>query len=403
MVRTTRITVETESVAIVRKRTIAPGWCPNCGAEVDAVILDATLTSQIQDRHSTGKVHVWQEPCGLTRLCLSSLLQSIEAAEAQRGFRFAGVQFEQIREETMKLRISKTNLLGSQKRGNMKSKLFLVVLMTGLFAALASAQRMYVVSAGLTGSGVFGTVDLTTGAFQQIGPVEPDGYFGLAHESRGTLVSLTYAGDLVSINPQTGVPTQIGPTGLGACVTPSPSCGPTSAFSLGGFNGRIYATDYANSIYVVDPETGTAKLLAENSGIPPSPYVLGSQNQDGTLNFADEAIWESCGKFYATYDAWIFDPVTLSVADIVIPPVLYEINPRTGLANVIGPTALGIGGVVEVNGKNYAFDDLTGQTLELELTSGNTTPVDNFAAAAGVIQGAVPIRRPFFERAIHQE
>jgi hypothetical protein len=97
MVRKTRITVQTESVAIVRKGTIAPGWCPDCGGEVDAVILDATLTSQIQDRHSTGKVHVWQEPCGLTRLCLSSLLQSIEAAEAQRVFRFAGVQFEQIR------------------------------------------------------------------------------------------------------------------------------------------------------------------------------------------------------------------------------------------------------------------------------------------------------------------
>ena len=97
MVRTTRITVETESVAIVRTRTTAPGWCPDCGAEVDAVILDPTLTSQIQEWHSTGKVHVWQEPGGPTRLCLSSLLRSIEAAEAERVFRFVGVQFEQIR------------------------------------------------------------------------------------------------------------------------------------------------------------------------------------------------------------------------------------------------------------------------------------------------------------------
>jgi hypothetical protein len=308
----------------------------------------------------------------------------------------------------MKLRISKTNLLGSQKRGNMKSKVFHVVLVTALFAAFASAQQTYVVSAlagTLAGGGVFGTVDLTTGEFQQLGPVEPEGYFGLAQGLRGTLISLTYAGNLVSIDPRTGVPTQIGPTGLGACVTPSPSCGPTSAFSLGGFNGRIYATDYANSIYVVDPLTGIAKLLAETSGIPPSPFVLGSQNQDTdrTLNFGDEAIWQSCGKFYATYDAWIFDPVTLSVADIVIPPELYEIDPRTGRAKVIGPTALGIGGGVEVNGKTYAFDDLTGQILELDLTSGNTTPVGTFAAAAGVIQGAAPKRRPFFERSIRQE
>ena len=303
----------------------------------------------------------------------------------------------------MKLRTSKTNLLRSQKRGNMKSKLLLVLIMTGLFAAFASAQRTYVVSAGLNGSGVFGTVDLTTGAFQQLGPVEPDGYFGLAHGWFGTLVSLTYAGNLVSINPRTGVPTQIGPTGLGACVTPSPSCGPTSAFSLGDFNGRIYATNFANSIYVLDPGTGAAKLLAENSGIPPSPFVLGSQNQDGTLNFGDEAIWESCGKFYATYDAWVFDPVTLSVAEIVVAPAMYEIDPRTGRATMVGSTTLGIGGVVEINGKNYAFDDLTGQILELDLKSGSTTPVANFAAAAGVIQGAVPMRRPFFDRPIHQE
>jgi hypothetical protein len=228
---------------------------------------------------------------------------------------------------------------------------------------------------------------------------------GLAHGRLGTLVSLTYAGNLVSINPRTGIPIQIGPTGLGACVTPSPSCGPTSAFSLGDFDGRIYATDFANSVYVVDPVRGTAKLLAENSGIPPSPFVPGSQNQDNdeTLNFVDEAIWESCGKFYATYDAWVFDPVTLSVAEIIVAPALYEIDSRTGRATMIGPTALGIGGAVEMNGKNYALDDLTGQILELDLKNGNTTPVGNFAAAAGVIQGAVPMRRPFFDGPIHQE
>ena len=305
----------------------------------------------------------------------------------------------------MKLCVSKINLLGSRKRSNMKWKLFQAMLITGLCAAIASAQRAYVVSAALNGNGVFGTVDLTTGAFQQIGPIEPEGYFGLAHGWLGTLLSLTYAGNLVSIDPRTGVPTQIGPTGLGACTTPSPSCGPTSAFSLGEFNGRIYATDFANSIYVVDPLSGTATLLAANSGIPPSPFVLGSQNQDshGTLNFGDEAIWESHGKLYATYDAWVFDPVILSVAEIVVQPGLYEIDPRTGLAKMIGPTVLGIGGVVELNGKNYAFDDLTGQILELDLTSGNTTPVGKFVAAAGVIQGAAPLRRPFFVRPIHQE
>jgi len=86
-------------------------------------------------------------------------------------------------------------------------------------------------------------VDLGTGAFQQIGPTEPDGYFGLAPGLNGSLVSLTYAGNLDSINSATGVPTRIGPTGLGNCMIPAASCGPTSAFSLGAFDGTIYATD----------------------------------------------------------------------------------------------------------------------------------------------------------------
>ena len=292
----------------------------------------------------------------------------------------------------MKLSISRTNLLGIGRIG-------LLVLTLFLFVASASAgQKVYVVSAQITGAGIFGTLDVTTGAFQQIGPVEPDGYFGLARGPHGSLVSLTYAGNLVSINPRTGVPTQIGPTGLGACVIPSPSCPATSAFDIGGFDGRIYATDWANSIYVVNERTGAATLLAEFSGIPPSPFVLGSQNADGTLNFGDEAIWESGGKLYATYDAWIYDPTNNSVASIVVPPDLYEIDPRTGRATVIGSTTLGIGAVVDVHGTYYAFDDLTGQILKLDLATGNTTLVVSFSATAGVIQGAVWLpENPFFE------
>ncbi len=101
----------------------------------------------------------------------------------------------------------------------------------------AMGSSVYVVSAGLTGNGIFGTVDLNSGAFRQIGPGEPDGYFGLAPGPNGSLLSLTYNANLDSINPSTGVPTQIGPTGLGACLVPDPSCGPTSAFTMGSANG----------------------------------------------------------------------------------------------------------------------------------------------------------------------
>jgi hypothetical protein len=267
-----------------------------------------------------------------------------------------------------------------------------VLAFSGPFAISALAlPPAYVVSAGITGNGVFGIVNPQSGAFQPIGPVEPDGYFGLARGPHGSLISLTYTANLVSIDPETGVPTEIGPTGLDSCLVPNPSCPLTTAFSLGAFGRRIFATDWENDVYLVDPQSGTATLLTSNSGLPSSPFVPGSQNADGTYNFADEAIWESGGRLYATYDAWTFDPVTFSVVDVVVSPTLYRIDPATGQATAIGPTALAIGGVYDADGVDYAFDDLTGQILRLDLSSGNTTPVRNFASAAGVIQGAVPV------------
>lgn len=261
-----------------------------------------------------------------------------------------------------------------------------------------AAQPAYVVSAGITGNGVFGMVISRTGAFQPIGPVEPDGYFGLAPGPHGSLLSLTYTAKLVSIDRETGIPTQIGPTGLDSCLIPTPSCPSTTAFSLGALGRNIFATDWANDVYSVDPQSGIATLLTSNSGLPSSPFVPGSQNEDGTYNFADEAIWESCGKLYLTYDALVFDPVNFSVVDVVVSPTLYLIDPATGQATAIGQTALGIGGAYESDGRDYAFDDLTGQILQLDLKNGNATPVGNFAPAAGVIQGAVPVSAPSLQK-----
>lgn len=268
-----------------------------------------------------------------------------------------------------------------------------LMLATGLFSFAASQEASslaYVISGDLTGSGQFGVVNLKTGDFRRIGPVEPDGYFGLAPGRNGLLFALTYAGNLDSINPATGVHELIGPTGLGACLIPSSACGPTSAFSLGGFEGRVYATDFQNNLYIVSPETGEATPLSRNTGLPANPFVPGSQNEDGTLNFADEAIWQSGQKLFIIYDAWVFDPATGSVASVVVSPELYEIDPATGHATVIGPTELGIGGVLSFDGRDYAFDDLTNQILAISLMNGSTRPVGSFNGAAGVIQGAVP-------------
>lgn len=257
-----------------------------------------------------------------------------------------------------------------------------------LFSACASAASLaYVVSDPFGAPpGEFGTLDLTSGAFQQIGPEQPNGYYGLALGPNGSLVSATYTDSLVSIDPATGVASQIGAiSGLNA-----------PAQALGGFDGKIYVTDTANSVYTVNPASGTATLLAGNSGIPATPFALGSSNPDGTLNLADEAIWQSGGKLYATYDAWVAQvgPNGPSLVKVDIAPTLYEIDPTTGVATAIGPTALGIGAVADVNGTDYAFDNPTTQIVALDLATGSTTVVGNFNPAVGVIGGAAPVPEP---------
>ena len=157
--------------------------------------------------------------------------------------------------------------------------------------------------------------------------------------------------DLYSINPGTGAYTLVGPTGLDDCTTPESPCGPTSNLTLGSANGTIYATDFQNRIYRVNPLTGTATLIGA-TGIPPIPFIPASFNPNGTINFYEEALFGAGGKLYATFDAFVFDLTTLSPVSVAVVPKLYEIDPSTGVATVVGPTDLAIGAVIGANGTN---------------------------------------------------
>jgi hypothetical protein len=282
------------------------------------------------------------------------------------------------------------------------SSLLAGLVITTLVAGSANAgDSVYVVNFfPSTGVGEFGAVDLKTGAFQQIGTAtEPDGYDGLAWVWDGSLVSLTGAGNLDSINPATGVPRLIGPTGLTSCVVPTQlSCGPRSAFVLGAANGTIYATDFRNDLYIVDPITGRAALLSDHTGLPASPFILGSQNADGTVNFADEAMWGAEEKLYVIYDAFVIDLSTNTVVKIVVAPELYEVDPRTGHATKIGPISgltanLGINGGVSLNGASYVFTAprFGLQIATIDLSTGKTHPIGALESSAGRIEGAVPV------------
>src|SRR5215469_9275940 len=102
--------------------------------------------------------------------------------------------------EVMKSQIwNEIKLLVCSKASMLLQAILVVPALAGPLAIPAlAAQPAYVVSAGITGNGVFGIVNTRTGAFQPIGPSEPDGYFGLAPGPHGSLLSLTYTANLVS-------------------------------------------------------------------------------------------------------------------------------------------------------------------------------------------------------------
>jgi hypothetical protein len=260
-----------------------------------------------------------------------------------------------------------------------------------LFTTSASAGPIVYV---VTGNQQFGTVDLATGAFSQIGPNTPEGEDGLVPGPSGSLLTLTYSGNLDSINPATGITSLIGATGLADCSNfPVSPCGPTSANDLAVLGGKIYATDISNNLYTVNPLTGAATLIG-HTGIPAVPAIPGSTNPDGTFNAFDESLFSAGGNLYATFDAITINPSPFTVTP-VISPDLFEINPTTGHATLIAPTALTIGAVVGVNGTLYAFNNMAGQVATLNLANGNTTAVSNFPPDGGLlVQGASPTPEP---------
>jgi outer membrane protein assembly factor BamB len=262
------------------------------------------------------------------------------------------------------------------------------VLALSLFTAFARAESVYV----LNGNGQFGTVNLGTGAFQPLGPAAPEPGTGLTPGPNGSLLTLDIAGHLNAINPTTGITSVLGPTGLADCSTPASSCGPTSANALAGLGGTLYATDYANNLYSVNPSTGRATLIG-STGMPAVPFVPFSENPDGTLNIFGEALFSANGTLYATFDTGALNPES----GVVTPTManhLYQIDPTTGTATLIGPTAFALDTVVGINGTFYAFKNDTSQIVTLNLANGSTTLVTDLDPSAGLVFGASPVPEP---------
>jgi hypothetical protein len=275
-----------------------------------------------------------------------------------------------------------------------RQRLILSLAVVLLKASVSSGASVYLTSTNLdTGNNQFGTVDLTTGAFQKIGP-DMEGSTGLALGPNESLLTLGITGNLNAINPGTGLITVIGSTGLGDCSTPASPCPSNSANTLGGLGGAIYATDLANNLYRVSPSMGAATLVGP-TGIPALPFIPFSSNPDGTFNAFDETLFGANGKLYAVFDAFTVSSATFKVETVLIPDSLYQIDPSTGGTAVIAPTDLNLAGLADVNGTVYAFDLGTSQIVTLDLTNGKTSFVTDFDPGVGIIAGAVPTPEPF--------
>jgi hypothetical protein len=263
--------------------------------------------------------------------------------------------------------------------------LSIVLLAAVLFTASARADVLVYV---VTDTQQFGTVDLNTGAFRQIGANTPEGQANLVPGANGLLLSLTFSGNLESINPTTGAVSVIGATGLGG-----------SAFDLAEVGGILYATDLNNSLYTINSTTGAAHLIGP-SGIPAVP--LSDPNA-----VYDESLYGVGGKLYATFDT--FD-LPLSSPGIISSPALYQIDPSTGVATKVGSTMLGLSASVDVDNTLYAFHEglanptcvgpapvpcrSDAQLFTLNLANGDTSFVTDVDPSATAIYGASPVPEP---------
>ncbi|MDQ2712264.1 MAG: PEP-CTERM sorting domain-containing protein [Acidobacteriota bacterium] len=174
------------------------------------------------------------------------------------------------------------------------------------------------------------------------------------------------------------------------CSSPSSPCGPTSANAIAELGGTIYATDYQNHLYRVNPATGAATLIGP-TGLPALPITPGTSNPDGSVNFFDESLFNANGKLYATFDT---GRGSQSGVTPVIPAHLYQIDPSTGQTTLIGPTTFSLNTAVDVSDTVYAFENMTSQVVTLNLANGDTTFFSNFDPSAGDLGGASPVPEP---------
>ena len=89
MARSTRITIETDSMLIFRSRTSSRSWCTQCAEEVEMLALESMsvlsnlLPREVHKWLNSGDLHRSQTPDGTELICLNSLLTRLGSRQTQ--------------------------------------------------------------------------------------------------------------------------------------------------------------------------------------------------------------------------------------------------------------------------------------------------------------------------------
>jgi hypothetical protein len=86
MARKTRITIETDSLLVVRGRRSLRAWCPNCGADVDMVpigdlgVISNMPPPEVEAWIQSEDLHHSKTADGAPLVCLNSMLKRVRKA-----------------------------------------------------------------------------------------------------------------------------------------------------------------------------------------------------------------------------------------------------------------------------------------------------------------------------------
>ena len=88
MAKLNKITIETDSLLILRGRSSTRAWCPQCGADAEMIALENLGVVSNLDRPAleawlnSVELHRSQAEDGSSRICLNSLLARLQNTKA---------------------------------------------------------------------------------------------------------------------------------------------------------------------------------------------------------------------------------------------------------------------------------------------------------------------------------